>query len=270
MSNISILGCGWLGLSLGNFLVKKGHTVFGSTTRVEKFADLKAVGIRPFLIKLPNEIDEVVTLDFFQTDVLILNIPPGRRHPNVEEHHFQQVEKVVEMLTKGTIQKVIFVSSTGVYADVNRVVTEADALHPTRGSGKALVRVEQFLQSQANFQTTIVRMGGLVGGNRKAGRFLAGKKDVKNGAAPINMIHREDCIGVIDAVLKQEIWGETFNVSADEHPTRKEFYLAQTKKQGLDAPTFLDDGEVSFKIVSNKKVKAILGYAFLHPDPMEF
>ena len=113
-------------------------------------------------------------------------------------------------------------------------------------------------------------MGGLVGGDRKAGRFLAGKKDVKNGNAPINMIHRDDCIGVINEIVEQEIWEETFNVCADEHPTRKEFYLAQTAKQELEAPTFSDDEEVSFKIISNEKVKTLLGYNFLYPDPMEF
>jgi nucleoside-diphosphate-sugar epimerase len=270
MSTISILGCGWLGLSLGDFLVKKGYTILGSTTQIEKFENLKAVGIRPFLIKLPNEINETTTLPFFQTDILILNIPPGRRHPNVEEHHFQQIKKVVEMIKKGTIQKIIFVSSTGVYGDENRVVTEADTPNPTRGSGKALVRVEHFLRQQTALPTTILRMGGLVGGDRKAGRFLAGKKDVKNGNAPINMIHRDDCIGVINEIVEQEIWEETFNVCADEHPTRKEFYLAQTAKQGLEAPTFSDDEEVSFKIISNEKVKTLLGYNFLYPDPMEF
>jgi len=270
MQKISILGCGWLGFSLGQFLLKKGYSVLGSTTRVEKLEELKTAGIQPFLIKLPNEINEKESLEFFQTDVLILNIPPGRKHPNVEMHHFEQIEKVMDMLKKGTIGKVVFVSSTGVYGNENQVATEVDAPNPTRGSTKAIVTVEQFLQEQANFQTTILRMGGLVGGDRKAGRFLAGKTDVKNGNAPINMVHREDCIGVIDEILKQDIWGEIFNVCADEHPTRKEFYLAQTKKQGLESPTFLEDGEPSFKIVDNRKVKEILNYRFKHPDPMEF
>lgn len=270
MQKISILGCGWLGFSLGQFLLKKGHSVLGSTTRTEKLEELKAAGIQPFLIKLPNEIEEEETLEFFQTDVLILNIPPGRKHPDVETHHFQQVEKVVEMLGKGTIGKVVFVSSTGVYGDENRVVTENDLPNPTRGSTKAIVKVEQFLQQQTNFQTTILRMSGLVGGDRKAGRFLAGKTNVKNGDAPINMVHRDDCIGVIYEILKQDIWGDTFNVCAAEHPTRKEFYLAQTKKQGLESPTFLEGGEMSFKIVANQKVKKVLSYEFEHPDPMKF
>lgn len=270
MQKISILGCGWLGFSLGQFLLKKGYSVYGSTTRTEKLEELNAANIQPFLIKLPNEIDEEKTLDFFQTDVLILNVPPGRKQPNVEKLHFQQIEKAVELLKKGTIKKVIFVSSTGVYGDENRVVKEADIPNPTRDSTKAIVAVEQFLQKQIDFQTTILRMGGLVGGDRKAGRFLAGKKEVKNGDAPINMVHREDCIGVIYEVLKKEVWQETFNICADKHPTRKEFYLSQTQQQGLEPPTFSDDLTTSFKIVSNQKVKERLGYEFQHPDPMEF
>jgi UDP-glucose 6-dehydrogenase len=37
---ISIVGCGWLGLPLGEKLAKSGHQVFGSTTSVEKIATI--------------------------------------------------------------------------------------------------------------------------------------------------------------------------------------------------------------------------------------
>jgi len=269
IQKISILGCGWLGLPLGTFLAKKGYTILGSTTRKEKFPDLEQANIQPFQIALPHNFEEKEVESFLQSDLLILNIPPGRRHPKVEEHHFQQIEILIRFLKKSTIQKVIFISSTGVYGNENRVMTEQDATNPTRASGKALIKVENYLKGQTHFETTILRLSGLVGGNRKAGRFLAGKKEVKNGNAPINMVHRNDCIAVIFEVLKQKKWGEIFNVCADKHPTRKEFYISQTQKEGLEAPTFLEGEEVKFKIISNEKLKKELGYSFMYPNPME-
>ena len=270
LSKISILGCGWLGFSLAKSLLKNGHIVYGSTTTKEKLSDLQAVGIRPFLIDLPDNLEEEEVAAFFQADILILNIPPGRKQKDVVQHHLQQIEKVVELLRKGTVQKVVFVSSTGVYGDENKEVTELTNPQPTRGSTEALVLAEKFLQSQSHFQTTILRMGGLVGENRKAGGFMAGKKNVDNGDAPINMVHRDDCIGVIKEVLRQEKWGEIFNVCADAHPTRKEFYQAQARQLGVEPPTFTNNEEISYKIVSNEKVKTILKYDFIHPDPMKF
>lgn len=270
---ISILGCGWLGLPLGKALVKAGYTVKGSTTSPEKLTLLQAAGIEPFLLRVEEAIignKEEVT-DFFKTDLLILNIPPGRRQPNVEEYHPQQIKAIGEWILEMEIPQVLFISSSGVYPNCNRTVTEEDDTAPERASSKALVIAENYLQLHSAFETTILRMSGLVGGDRKAGRFFAGKTDVPNGKAPVNMVHRTDCIGVILELIRLKKWGEIFNVCADEHPTKEEFYIAQAFKDDFDPPSFKqNEVEVDFKIVSNKKVKMALGYEFKHPDPMDF
>ena len=78
---ISILGCGWLGTPLAERLVQAGHTVKGSTRTPEKLAALRAKGIQPYLIRLGPDLNNGEAADFFDSDVLILNIPPGRRDP---------------------------------------------------------------------------------------------------------------------------------------------------------------------------------------------
>ena len=52
MIQISILGCGWLGLPLAKALLEKGFSVKGSTTSVQKLPLLKNIGAAPFLITL--------------------------------------------------------------------------------------------------------------------------------------------------------------------------------------------------------------------------
>lgn len=268
---ISILGCGWLGLPLGEALVKVGYQVKGSTTTPTKLATIQATGIEPFLIKIEDDLIGSRLNDFFNTDIVILNIPPGRRDPEVEERHPRQIRVVAQYLTEAEVKKLIFVSSTGVYPNLNRVVTEEDSTHPERASTAALVVAENFLQLQNAFATTILRMAGLVGGTRKAGRFLAGKTDVPNGSAPVNLVHRTDCIEVIKAIIRLEKWNEIYNVCADEHPTKRDFYTAQAYKDDFTPPTFkTQQTKVAYKIVSNQKLKTALGYTFKYPDPMQF
>jgi nucleoside-diphosphate-sugar epimerase len=270
MQSISILGAGWLGLPLGKHLASKNFSVKGSTTRKEKFEQIQENGLQPFLIKLGEEIAGEHIEAFFQANILVLNVPPGgRRNPNVENDHPQQIEAVLAKAKEGGMTKIIFVSSTSVYGNNNAIVEENTTPNPSTGSGRALVKVEKMLRANPHFEITILRMGGLVGGDRKAGRFFAGKKDIPNGLAPINFVHRADCIGVISAVIEQQVWGETFNVVADEHPTRQLFYQVQAEKQGFEVPTFLEE-KTSYKTVSNEKVKRILKYQFQYANPLDF
>ena len=116
---------------------------------------------------------------------------------------------------------------------------------------------------------TILRLSGLVGYDRLPGRFLANKKELPNGDAPVNIIHRDDCIGLITAVLEQNIWGEIINGSADNHPSRKDFYTKAAERIGLNPPTFKIQDSMQFKIICNKKGKALLNYNYIHPDPLK-
>ena len=49
---ISILGCGWLGLPLAKHFISKNYEVKGSTTTQEKTQMLADNKISPYLIKL--------------------------------------------------------------------------------------------------------------------------------------------------------------------------------------------------------------------------
>lgn len=268
---ISILGCGWLGFPLAKRLVEMGHIVKGSTRTAPKLALLHKEGIDPYLVEVNRKIKGNNLQHFFRSGILVINIPPGRKRRDVARAHPKQIEAIIEKAVAHGTKCVLFISSTSVYGNVNRVVTEADEPNPITDSGKALVTAEKLLLQQTAFETTIVRFGGLTGENRKAGRFLAGKREIKNGDAPVNMIHQADCIRILTQIIAQEKWGHLFNACADEHPTRKAFYTAQAKLQGFAPPDFSkEDALIGFKKVSNYKIKQALSYEFLKPDPLKF
>jgi len=261
LKSIHILGCGWLGKPLAVELIKEGYHASGSTTQESKVAELESLGIKPFVIKFDPQLTSSAT-EFFQADILIISIPPKRKSGQTDVY-LEQMNNVVQAILKGSISSVLFISSTSVYADGDRAVSEIDA-DPT----SYLVEAENIFRSQTKFKTTVIRFGGLVGPGRNPGRFLAGKKDVQGGNHPVNVIHQQDCIGIIKAIIDQEAWGEVFNACAEHHPTRNEFYTRASEVMQLETPQFSKSDVSKNKVVSCDKLKTKLNYQFIYPDVM--
>jgi len=268
---ISILGCGWLGLPLAEYLRDSGHTVKGSTTSPEKLQILNGKEITPYLLELTPQLQCEGCNDFWDSDTLVLNIPPGRSKDNVEEYHQKQIESVIRQINKSTINFVVFVSSTSVYPEKPGIVGEEDTKRgeATRASGNALLKAEKMLMNQSSFETTVVRFGGLYGHDRHPAKYLAGRKNLDKGNAPVNLIHQEDCIQIITKIIENGVRGEVFNGVSDGHPPRKMYYPAVARYLDLEPPTFKEDVAKDYKVVSNRKLKALLNYKFRHPNPMD-
>jgi nucleoside-diphosphate-sugar epimerase len=271
MNFISILGCGWFGLPLAKSLLSKGYNVKGSTTSATKLKTLKEAEIIPFQIQLnEQEIIGNVSAFLHETDVLIIAIPPGLRKEilSSEEMTFMnKMKTLIPYIEKSGIQKVLLVSSTSVYGDRFPIVeyTESTQTHPDTESGRQLVLSEKLLQSNIHFKTTVIRFGGLLGEDRHPIKFLAGRTQIENPDGPVNLIQREDCIGIIIKALDfacKDKWGETFNAVAPQHPTRKTYYQKKAQQFNLPLPNFVEDTKSKGKIISSKKVETILDYSF--------
>jgi len=263
---ISILGCGWLGLPLAKFLMKNACSVKGSTPTPEKISRLAQDEITPYLIFFDPEINADFDANFFNSEILIVNFPPKRRE-DIEEFHPKQFKALIEQLNLSSVKKVIFISSTSVYANLNRLVTEEDNQIPDKNSGKALRIVEKMLLSQQNFQTSIIRFGGLIGYDRKPGRFFSKMKNDVEGDTPVNLINQDDCINIISHLIENNLWGEIYNACCPKHPSRKEFYEEAAKKGGFESPKFVSN-QSPYKIISSAKLENT-NYKFKFSNPID-
>ena len=265
--NISILGCGWLGYPLALHLKKKKHHIKGSTTTDRKLQNLQDQGITPFKILLQPGFsgDD----NFLDSQVIIINIPPSRDPVHATTWMTSAISSLLNKIDRFPVKKVIFVSSTSVYPQLNREVFETDATDPDREAGRALLQAEDLLRNDTRVETTILRFGGLIGYDRKPGRFLAGKKNIPNGDAPVNLIHRDDCIEIIDRIIEKDIWGETLNACADKHPVKRDFYTRAARNAGLQVPEFDRSNHTAYKRVNSGRLKELLNFQFRYPDPME-
>ena len=103
MKNVSVLGCGWLGMPLAISLLDEGYSVKGSTTTEKKVSLLEINNIDPYLLDVASfeEFD-----DFLESDILIIAIT---------SKDIDGFESLIAQIENSSIQKVIFISSTSVY-----------------------------------------------------------------------------------------------------------------------------------------------------------
>ena len=127
---------------------------------------------------------------------------------------------------------------------------------------KILVVLEKLFLQHSGFETTVIRFSGLIGRDRNPGKFFKEGRVVKNGMAPINLIHLDDCILIIQKICMTTFNGEIFNAAADTHPTKKDFYTAASNANKLVPATFLSNEDYNYKIISNEKKYTILHTIF--------
>jgi nucleoside-diphosphate-sugar epimerase len=266
--NISILGCGWLGFPLAKSLLKKGFSVKGSTTTLEKISVLENARIDTFQIVLSEEeISGEIDAFLFNSQILIIDIPPKLRG-NSNENFVAKIQNLIPFIEKSSVEKVIFVSSTSVYSDAISIdlITEKTIPNPDTESGKQLLEAEKILQNNSNFKTTIIRFGGLIGEDRHPIKFLAGRENLENPDGPINLIHQLDCIGILEGILEKNCFGEIFNAVAPFHPSRKVYYSKKAQELNLPLPKFDESKPSVGKTISSEKVSTVLGYEFQIPE----
>lgn len=256
---ISILGCGWYGLELAKALIHQGYQVKGSSTTIEKLEILSNYHIQPFIVNIQKS-GEQYDPSFFKSDLLFVCIPPKRNAAEQADFYYK-IERIINAVKENQMKHLVFISSTAVYGDTNSEVTELDIPKPETESGKAMLKVESLLKKQTDFTSTIIRFAGLVGPKRHPGRFFAGKKNIPNGSAPINLIHLDDCIGISLAILKNEAFGYTFNACAPDHPSKQNFYTLATQSVQLPLPIFMDE-LLNWKIVTSVH-NSVLNYNYL-------
>ncbi len=252
--NISILGSGWLGLPLAKTLAESGYTIKLSTRSPTKFEHIHASNCTPYLVDIDTQ---PIDTRFLIADVLIINIT---------SKNYDGFKVLAKQIEKSAIRHVLFVSSSSVYKNTQTRVTENDKCESTDSK---LFQIEQLFNSNKNFSTTILRLSGLIGYQRHPGHFFSKGKVVSSPDAPVNLIHRDDCIAIIEAIIEQQAWGEIFNACADSHPTKRQFYSYARALLNQEPPIFSTDGENNYKIVSNDKIKQQLNYQFIYPDLMQ-
>jgi nucleoside-diphosphate-sugar epimerase len=262
---ISVLGAGWLGLPLAQHLQAQGYEVRVSRTTAAGVLEMSQQGLDAFAIALAAE-TALPDSPFWHAPTLLITVPPQRDMAEAEQ--VAQFRRLIERARASGVQHVLYVSSTSVYADDEPLATEATVLAPTKPGGRVVQQLEQLLQQETAFRTTVLRFGGLIGYDRLPDSGAAILRRSRAADTPMNVIHRDDCVRIIAEIVRQGAWGEAFNACADAHPTRRTYYAAAAQAQGFTLPDLGPVQPQPYKVVSSEKLKAALHYQFLYPNPL--
>jgi nucleoside-diphosphate-sugar epimerase len=150
------------------------------------------------------------------------------------------------------LNRIIFISSTSVYGDIDGLVTEDSPTRPNTESGRQLLVAENVFLNDGDLNTTIIRFGGLIGPSRHPVTFLAGKTELTNGNDPVNLIHLYDCIGIIKMALNGNWENKVINGVYPLHPTKEAYYTSEAVKRGLLPPSYSKNSDK----IGNKSIES--------------
>lgn len=254
MKTIGILGCGWLGLHLSQYLLNKNYRIKGSTTSSTKLQELKEKGIEPYLVDLQNPDAEQIDA-FLQTiDVLVITIPPIRGEES--SLYKQSFEHLLPSLAQNNIKKIIMMSSVSVYQPSEDSITETSTKYSNDSTSRQILDAENVLLSQEGLTSCIMRLGGLFGPDRKPVRYIVNRGILDNPALPINMIHIKDIVQFTEAILTHEFSSnEIYNLVSPLYENRLAYYTKEAEELDLILPPLGEnDWKTNRKIIGEKIV----------------
>ncbi|MFT5982157.1 MAG: nucleoside-diphosphate-sugar epimerase [Ulvibacter sp.] len=262
---IAIAGLGWLGKPFAYHLQNLGYQVKGSATSLKKATILQKSGFDAYHLEISESgVSGSAEAFLEKADYLVIMIPPGLRR-NTGANYVLKMTHFLTEIEKSQVEKVILVSSTSVYDDAQGEVTEKSLPKPAGIAGKQLLEVEQLFFTSEKIKTSVVRFGGLFGGSRQPTRYLAGRDNLIDGDAPVNLIHRSDCIGILSEIIKQDALGHIFNAVTPQHPTKSDYYTKKAVQLALVPPTFAkEERDEVFKQVDSELLGLVLKYKFKH------
>ncbi|WP_236702722.1 NAD-binding protein [Thalassomonas actiniarum] len=263
-NSVGIIGCGWLGMALATQLMKENIPVMATTTREEKAAELNQAGINSRVLQLPQVPSLLREHDIFSCRQLVICITPQLKKGRVD--YPEKIAQLVAVAEKNDVEKIILLSTSSVYNGLEGEVFEQTELDI---SANKVAIVAQAEQSVLNFNglSAVIRLSGLIGPARHPGRFLAGKKDLANPDAAVNLIHQTDALGLISCLLKQKQAQGIFNGVANTRVSRQQFYQQAALALALPEPVFNEqDRGITGKVINGDKGRRELSYQYRYDD----
>ncbi|MFT5881341.1 MAG: nucleoside-diphosphate-sugar epimerase [Moritella sp.] len=268
---IAIIGAGWLGKPLALRLLAQHYPLTVSCCGADKRGSLHESGIPAVQATLTgNSQDDSQGKSqsdwqglLSDKDIAICLLPPNRGN-HAETAFVQQIKQLLNLLEQYQVAKLIFISSTGIYHKTNQLISETAPLNPH----SSVYLAEQVIAANQAITSTVLRFSGLISHDRNPTTTLS-KKSLNDhifiaGLSPINLIHRNDCIGIIEQIIVQACWGEVFNACCDCHPTRQQFYQLNAQQLAIAEPQFSPDDSQPACIIDNAKLTQRLNYHFQH------
>ena len=263
--SVGIIGCGWLGKVLAINLLEKNISVLATSSKSDNVDKLNQQSIIAQQLTLPADAAQLAQHDVFTKQSLVIAITPQFKQGRTD-----YADKIIQLISaaqqRGLVERVILLSSTAIYNDLEGNVDEESLLNMATEKVQILNAAEQAVLNFSK-QGTVIRLAGLVGPERHPGKFILANKTLSNSTAPVNLIHQQDAVGLIESLLQAKTSQEIFNGVSDTHISKQYYYQAAAKALMLAPPLFAPENiNETRRVVSGEKAKKALNYKFVYSD----
>jgi nucleoside-diphosphate-sugar epimerase len=233
-----LFGCGYVGRRFAEQWIAAGHRVTAATRSKHRAEELKRAGIEPVVCDVtdPKSLAELPVADW-----LVYAVGYDRTsEPSIAEVYAGGLANVLAAIDP-RVQRVVYVSSTGVYGDAEgEWIDERTEPAPHREGGAASLAAERVLSSSAwGERGTVLRLAGIYGPGRIPyfDRLRAGEPIEAVPTGWLNLIHADDAARAIAASLLASEVG-CYNVSDGSPVVRGDYYAEIARLVGAEAPRF--------------------------------
>lgn len=276
---VLIIGCGYVGLPLGKQLARAGHEVHGVRRSESSREELLRAGIQPVIADISDPARIGAIGHGWDWVVNLVSSSKGGVG-EYERVYVGGTRLLLSQFRDAPPARYLHASSTSVYAQADGSwVDETSPAEPKAQTSQRLLQAESILfqaRRDASFPAIVARIAGIYGPGRGHlfKQFLQGEARLHGeGSRWLNMIHLDDLVAALAALLEKGQPGEIYNVADDEPVTERVFFewLARWLSRPLPASAPEEAlagrkrGQTS-KRVANGKLKSATQLALKHPS----
>lgn len=201
---------------------------------------------------------------------LVLTIPPVLKDPQSERERIEQWGKWMNR-ERPRLEKLIYISSTGIYPLADGLWKESDSFEPDRLGGKLRLETEKVLENF--FKVGVVRPGGIYGPRRNVGQRVLNQQPITKNQRPIHRIHVKDLAGIVQHLALTKT--PPFCLNAVDHEPQPSSTLLEwlLENQYLVLPSeckiqFRENASTSAnqRLISNHQLLVEMQYALQYPS----
>ncbi|MDA8621430.1 NAD(P)H-binding protein [Psychrosphaera sp.] len=215
----------------------------------------------------------------FKVDSLIVCIPPGFKK-DMGDSYTPRIKTIINQAQNSKVKQVVFTSSIGIYSKAG-INDENAELDMSVNKVKVLYDAEQAVLNSRLQYKQVLRLGGLIGGNRQPGNFkVVITKD--NANEPVNMVMQEDVVGAITCLIDdalspsqtesaQSQHKAVYNVVSPHHPNKQSFYrYARQQANTLTNSEIVGNpNNVEGRLVKGDLITKALNFKYKHDNFFE-
>lgn len=269
-----IFGCGYLGQRVLGLWQAQGEKVHAATRSPERAAAWSQQEISPLLADITRPLEIAAPSDI-ETVLFAVGFDP-HAGPSIREVYVDGLARVLAWLPP-TVQRFIYISSTGVYGSFQGEWIDEDApCEPQREGGKACLAAEKLLAESALADRSVVlRLAGIYGPGRipRAKDLLEGKPIDAASNGYLNLIHVADAANIV-LLAEQKPTSRCLLVSDGQPVIRSEYYAELARLLNAPPPQFAPAANEppiakrgsADKRISNARLVRELAPEFLFPD----